>query len=295
MVSTTGEEVSDAMGPPLSLREMLLRDFGVDLPIKGGFGRKESPIIVIAKDLQSAVDIQREVLRCLGLGRRVVWRFLEHEVHLPDGTVRAGIETVSLTDTEVLTTREAYYFVFNALTPLVAILPVASGCTDPRSGLRLPCQLGWLHYESTIDNEVRQPGLGMSVAYSVFGIKATIYIYDRRMPAIPDDVRSDVVVGEYETAVRDALAANSDRHAKVVDQGFMGGADVSPRALLGILELEAPRMSAVLMTSYEGYFVKARVTWDASEARLHEIALDSIGAIVDAIRPADHLARSPLV
>jgi len=276
-----------------SLRAHLLRDFGVDLPLEGGFGEKCSPIVVTAPDMQQAVEVQMQVLACHGKKRRVTWRLLDQQVVAPTSrVVRTSLQTVELTATEVVTQEEGLYFSLDALpTGASALdLPLPRGFADARSGLRLPHQIGWLHYERMEDDEPEAPGLGCSAHYSVPGINASVYVYDKGRSDIPADLKSDVVLEEYRTAVRDVLTVRRDKGAKLVSQGFAGGGTGPAKFALAILELHEPMMSAVMLASWNGYFVKGRVSWNASEKRRHEIAHESIQAIMEAVHPATQVA-----
>ena len=272
-----------------SLRAKLLRDFGVDLPLEGGFGKKDAPIVVTAPDLQQAVDVQTRVLACFGKRRRATWRVLNQQVVSPTRRmVRTSLETVRVTETEVVTQEESLYFSLAAL-PMgssALALPLPRGFEDVRSGLVLPHQIGWLHYQGMDDNESQAPGLGCSAHYSVPGIDATVYVYDKGRSDIQDDVTSDVVLEEYRATVSDVLTVRRDKGAMLVNQGFAGGGTGPARFALAILTLHEPMMSAVMLTSWNGYFVKGRVSWNASEKRRHEMAYESIQAVMDAVHPA---------
>ena len=72
------------MSKTQSLRERLLETFGVDLPIRGGPGLESAPIVVTAADLQAAVDVEMQVLHCMGKGSRAAWRLIGQEVVAPE-------------------------------------------------------------------------------------------------------------------------------------------------------------------------------------------------------------------
>jgi hypothetical protein len=269
-----------------SLRDRLLREVGVDLPIHGGSGEKSAPIVVMATDLQQAVDTQMEVLRCLGEARRVAWRLIGQEVVSSAlKIVRADIETVGLQDHEVVNRKEACYFVVEALSAddTTFSLPAPSGFLDARSGLSLPCQLGWLHLSGGTDNESDSPGLGWSVAYESFAIQGTVYVYDRGERQETDDVESERVVAEFRSAVADAFSMNPA--AELKHQAIFKDSAGRGRCLLAILDLPGDSMSAVLLTTSNGCFVKARITFDATEREFGRMAHESMEAFVEAVRP----------
>lgn len=58
------------MQTPINLKEMLLRDFDIDLPISGGTGNsKDNPIIIGLT--KNPAQVEYYVLECLGIGRNV--------------------------------------------------------------------------------------------------------------------------------------------------------------------------------------------------------------------------------
>ena len=269
-----------------TLRDRLLQEFGVDLPIHDGSGEESAPIVVTAADLQEAVDTQTEVLRCLGAAHRFAWRLIGQEVI--SGAlkiVRADIETVAPHEHEVVSRTEARYFVLEALSAdgTTLSLPVPSGFADPRSGVRLPAQLGWLHLSGATDNEPDSPGLGWSVAYDSLAVQGTVYVYDRGARLDTDDIESARVVDEFRSAVADALGVNSA--AELKHQVMFKDSSGRARCYLAILDMPGDSMSAVLLTTSNGCFVKARVTFDATEREFGRMAHESMEAFVDAVRP----------
>src|SRR6185437_234875 len=96
-----------------SLKQLLLRDWGTDLPICGGFGQsREDPVIVTATDPLNIAQTEMLVLRGLGRGRGVFWRMLERNLLGPSwpGVEQLKIEVVQLTADQIITTSENYYF-----------------------------------------------------------------------------------------------------------------------------------------------------------------------------------------
>lgn len=59
----------------LTLHDLLLRDWGTDLPLQGGWGgSREDPIIITASDADSVAATRVVTLRGIGNGRGVFWR-----------------------------------------------------------------------------------------------------------------------------------------------------------------------------------------------------------------------------
>jgi hypothetical protein len=279
-----------------SLHDLLLADFGLDLPILGGAGKKASPVVITSPTLQEAVDVQMQVLRCLGIGRRVAWRVVEQEVlQSADRTVRVGIETIQFTGQEFASLRESYYFILKAMRAdaTACSLPEPSGFSDSRSGIRLPYQLGWLHFKNAVDNEPQHPGLGTAAAFGGTAIKAHVYIYASVDPPAADaGVDSGRVIEELRRAVGDALGM--DERSTVRSSRFVGNSSGAPRFAIAVLEQPEEQTSWVVLTVKGGYFVKGRITSQGEDACIHQMAHESIVALMNEIHPDASITLSDL-
>jgi hypothetical protein len=101
------------MVPAPSLRQALINRFGIDFPISGGRGDSiESPIVIHLQEPNDYVGVEYGVLKCLGIGRNVEWRLLKNSLCEHNGNTieQMKIETTELTDTQVITQIENYYF-----------------------------------------------------------------------------------------------------------------------------------------------------------------------------------------
>lgn len=97
----------------MNLKELLEKDFGVELPISGGFGNSiDNAIIIHKSDIKDYVGTEHLVLNCLGQGRGVVWKLLGQEllIHNNKKIDKIKIETKKLTKSEIITQIENYYF-----------------------------------------------------------------------------------------------------------------------------------------------------------------------------------------
>ena len=275
------------MPDEFALRDFLKRAFQVDLPIRGGDGNEATPVVVAAPALPAAVEVMAVVLRCLGVARRIGWRLVDLEIVSPEKKlVRAGIETLQLVDQQYVVLREGVYFALDALaTDSTSIdLPAPRDFVDPRSGVRLPTQLGWLHFFNATDDELQKPGLGSSVSYAGLRIEAMVSVYDNGQPLPSEDLADQRVVAEYAevvSALIDASPGATVKHeARFLDPA--GG----HRCLMTIIDLPGSQMTSALLTTRRGCFVKARITFDATEAAIARMAHESIEAFVEAVRPA---------
>lgn len=97
----------------MNLRDLLLKDFGVDLPISGGLGNsRDSPIVVHRAMPNDFSQTEYLVLQCLGLGRGVEWNLLQQSLlsHNDRKIDQIKIETTKMVGEECVTQVENYYF-----------------------------------------------------------------------------------------------------------------------------------------------------------------------------------------
>ena len=87
----------------MTLKAMLLRDFGRDFPISGAFGQSlDAPIIVHRQTPNDYTSVEYGVLECLGKGRRVTWKLLRQSLLTHDGRSidQLKIETKQVEETQ---------------------------------------------------------------------------------------------------------------------------------------------------------------------------------------------------
>lgn len=97
----------------MTLKDLLEQDFGQPLPISGGDGNSiDNPIIIHRTPMNDYVGVEYYILKCLGIGRRIKWKMLGQMLLENDGKKidQIKIETEELTETQVITTVENYYF-----------------------------------------------------------------------------------------------------------------------------------------------------------------------------------------
>ena len=101
------------MSSDTRLKEMLLADFGVDLPISGGIGNsRDAPIVIHYQQPNDYVAVEYAVLRLLGIGRGIEWKFLQNTM-FPHGERRLEqmkIEAVWEEGSDRITQIENFYF-----------------------------------------------------------------------------------------------------------------------------------------------------------------------------------------
>lgn len=97
----------------MTLKDLLEKDFRVDLPISGGFGNSiDNAIIIHRNAINDYVGTEHFILKGLGIGRRIEWKILGQELLTHDSKKidKIKIETKQLTEGEIITQIENYYF-----------------------------------------------------------------------------------------------------------------------------------------------------------------------------------------
>lgn len=240
----------------VSLRDMLKRDFGLDIKIAGGNGQsRDDPIIILNSNQFDASMTEMHILRAIGKGRGILWRTVKR-ISLENNRVsteQIKIETKEVTPSEIITQLENYYFDVSKATVPGKLLPKVITYLDSRTKLGLPYELGWLHYDGMTDNEPTDAGLGQSIYYGAPGIKATIYVYDKDIIEIPSDIDSSVVRNEFEVAVSDFMEINP------VASSF-SGLSKSKTLLLQSFKIDDD-IGVVALGVFRGKFIKLRITY----------------------------------
>jgi hypothetical protein len=76
-------------------------------------------------------------------------------------------------------------------------------------GVTFPAEIGGARRISVRDYEPTNPGLGFSAGYRHRGATSTVYIYDLKLAAIPDDLDAAVVTRQFEQARSDIRRGQS--------------------------------------------------------------------------------------
>ena len=262
-------------GHSMDLREALMKDFDLSLPIIGQLGEsgsRDDPIIITTSDPvlvgQAARDTVAGLQRGLSLARQgrgesdmlvgVLWRTLDGGLHISSETGLGvyRIERKVLTPSEVVTETIAYYFdVSAAQISGLDRFETGAGMPVVSLGENLPSEIGWLHYDPdqsvNYAEQHNRPDLGVGAAYGAIGIKATLYLYPG--PRTPID--RDALRRQFEQAASD-LESNNPNVTAWLD------ADVGTGNFLRIWRVgDGDQATALALTSYRGHFVKVRTTW----------------------------------
>ncbi len=252
----------------MQLRDMLKRDFDLDLAISGGFGQSRGdPIIVLDCHGNAASQTIFNVLRGLGRGRQILWTMLaDSRIDPQDKFIhQVKILTKFASKEEIITQRENYYFDLTASAAKHLATPIIY--SDTASGIRLPYEIRWWHFDNIIDNEKQHPGLGQTIAYGGPGMKVTVYVYGQAGQGIPSDLGSTLAVQMFDDALSDIAKAHPS--AKSVGKaaryaGFLVQQFTSDQ-----------EMSLLALTAVNGKTVKIRVTY-VKDPLLQEIVFESL-------------------
>ncbi|MCL2429829.1 MAG: hypothetical protein FWD12_11405 [Alphaproteobacteria bacterium] len=266
-----------------NLHDLLLGGLGIELPIRGGYGgSRQDPIVITARDADGVALARLLTLHAVGRGRGIFWRTVA-QILLGDewpGIEQFKVETVQLTETQMITRTENFYF------DVSAAMAARRRWTSPPviahhdvSGLTFPFEIGWLHFDKGENNELDTPGLGHSLGYTAPGIACSLYVYDRGLATVPDDVTNSVVQDEFEEAAREIATYRPDFEA-LVEQPAPSQDCLERYYRVG----DAGRQASLLwLTTSRGRFIRARVTW-VRDQFIDEAALNFINAVLANIR-----------
>ncbi len=115
-----------------------------------------------------------------------------------------------------------------------------------------------------------KPELGVSVVYSGPGMTATVYLYDGGLKNLPESLDDPVVVEHFKSTLHDVsslIALGLVREVQVRDAAMLKYAG-QPEYLYAQLALDTvngPEDSFLFLTSYQGQFIKIRMTGPASD------------------------------
>ena len=258
------------------LREMLLRDFGKDLKIAGGTGNSiDDPITLDAQSPHDASWTEMEVARCIYGSLGWHWRAIDRS--------RAGqIEKLSCEvryaeGDEVVTEKRSFYFdVSNIGLNEQEVTPSCGLNLGAGTGMGLPYQLGWFHFDQLTNSEEAHAGMCVSVAYSAPSTKTTVYVYNKGLANIVSS-NEELLSSEFASATADILSVypNAKQIAERRDNNLMFSA----------FEIETA-YSIITLSAVGGHFFKVRATLDPSnEKYTFECLWESVNTILSMTKP----------
>lgn len=252
----------------MNIRELLKQDYGIDVWISAGTGRRDDPYVIENCGAQEAALTQLQLLRGIARGLCELWHIIEWKpCDVGSATEVIRIDALRFTPTEIETTTRAVYFDTRVVagTPY-SLHPLISWQGPPGSPI-LPYELGWLHFDEIFNNAHSAKTLDQTILYSGTGAKASVYVY----------VRSAADAGETRnTELQRASAMLLNPELKdpwpVIEMGpfamkfFLSGSDVT----------------AVGIAVSGPYFVKVRLTYfdDLKMRELMNSTLKALGTCV---------------
>ncbi len=98
----------------MTLKEIIKKEFNVDLPIKGGMGNSIDNAVIIEYDnaLNDYVGTEYEVLKYIGLLRGLNWKIIQQSIMVDEGKTidKMIIATSQMEGTSIVSQQENHYF-----------------------------------------------------------------------------------------------------------------------------------------------------------------------------------------
>jgi hypothetical protein len=276
VASATSQEGASSMSGAL-IRNLLKKDFGLDLNIAGGTGQSaDDPIVVKSSSESEASKTEFLVLRGLGKGRGIHWRSLGTAIvsSSPGSIIQRKIETKDARPEQVISQVENYYF-RRSEAPPSSSPPYADfiAHNDQTISVEFPYELSWLHFGELVDYESRQPGMGYSLAYNAPGIKATVYVY----PIADDSLSYMSELTRARSDIERMYGENAIQHEWKIQ-------DRKDHVLYYFIPSNEPSsISFILISIRQGHFIKVRCTF-VDDPLLREVSNDFSESLVTLIR-----------
>ncbi|MBU8546051.1 MULTISPECIES: hypothetical protein [Roseomonadaceae] len=143
-----------------------------------------------------------------------------------------------------------------------------------QAAARLPEEVAAFGRGETIWHERDRPGLGVAVDYAGPGRSAvaTVSLYDRGEPMVPQDITSAIIQQEIARAVQDALALADRRTSQDITEGARSTLPVPGQAPLQCVDLRGtygrqPVQTLICLGAASGRFLKVQVTTPQRQVR----------------------------
>ena len=256
------------------LRDLLLNDFGLDLPIAGGSGRNaQDPIVIATDSLFDAIEAQDSLAACLFGGPEHQWRLVGKQADAARPWIECCHYEIRFIDGERLVAEPRQLF-FDTRRLRLAPGRSTPACGVPlgdRFGFGLPAQFGWLHFVQMSPSASESGGLRLSYAARQTQVELTVY------PAAADQ------------AGESALQAEMDRALAALRTEFPGLQPVSENQDLNLryASFDAGRQfSALALTRYRGHFCHVRMTMaPAAIGQDFQCLMDSLSSMMGFFNP----------
>lgn len=251
------------------IKELLKRDFGLELDIAGGTGQsKNDPIYVLSPSEKEASRTEVLVLRGLGKGRGILWRTVNIEIMSGMEVIQRKIETKEIHESEIVSQIENYYFLRkNTELHSTNINSQNIVFIDDKVGIFYPYEISWLHYDGITDYSSQgREDLGYSLSYNAPGIKATIYVY----PKVSGDTVRDILELELATVIAEIKSIYGNDE---IDHDWEARSNYDHILYYYIPKHALMETSLILIMRIGNCFVKLRCSF-VDEAFMREISSD---------------------
>ena len=255
------------------LRDLLLKDFGLDLPIAGGSGRNaEDPIVIATDSLYLAVEAQDSIAACL-FGGQQQWRLVAKQADPVRPTVECCQYEIRFIDGEQLVAepRQLYFDTSRLKLAPGRSTPACGFSLGERFGFGLPAQFGWLHFERMGPVDTPAGGLRLDYAARQTEVSLTLYPAPDRTPTEAGlQAELEQALAELRVEFPGLQPASENKSANLRYASFDAG----------------QRFSALALTSYQGHYCRIRLTLaESAIGQDFQCLMDSLSAMLSYFNP----------
>lgn len=249
------------------LKHLLKLQHNIDVKVSAGNGQRETPYVIEPCSASEAALTQVHLLRGISLGLGALLRIDAWEpCDLGQANEVIRYTTVKFTESQILTDKIRIYFDTRQVIGTPFSLHPLISWSGPPGCPQLPYELGWLHFDATIDNSSVLGRFDHSIFYSGFDSKASVYVYEK-----PEADTDDRQGAELNRAVEQVLAMDPALKDPwpIVKAG--------PFAMKYFLA--AKDMTAVGVAISGPYFIKVRMTY-FDDLKMREMMSSTLNALV---------------
>ncbi len=253
------------------LRDLLLKEHGLDLPIAGGSGRNaEDPIVIATGSLFHAIEAQDSIAACLFGGPEHQWRLVGKQADAARPWIECCHYEIRFIDGESLVAepRQLHFDIRGLKLPPGRTTP-ACGFPLERFGFGLPAQFGWLHFQRMGPSASEPGGLQLDYAARQTRVELTIHRADQDGEA--------------------ALQAEMDRALAALQAEHPGLQPASENKEINLryASFDAGRQfSALALTRYRGHYCRIRMTLaETAIGQDFQCLMDSLSIMLSLFNP----------
>ncbi len=255
------------------LRDLLLKEHGLDLPIAGGSGRNaEDPIVIATDSLFHAIEAQDSIAACLFGGPEHQWRLIGKKTDAARPWIECCHYEIRFIDGETLVAepRQLHFDIRRLGLPSGRTTPACGFPLGERFGFGLPAQFGWLHFVR-MGPSAAEPG-GLQLDYAARQTQVELSVY----PA-PGQTGEAALQAEMDRA----LAALQAEHPGL--QPASENKDLNLR----YASFDAGRQfSALALTRYRGHYCRIRMTLaETAIGQDFQCLMDSLSIMLSLFNP----------